>query len=65
MGIAAEDYIRRRCNVSLGLPKPEELKVEDLERLVESVGMTAEVYMGTEKVQRFKEEILALKKKTY
>jgi len=65
MGIVGEEYIRRRCNVSFGLKNPADIKKQDIERLAESVAMTAEVYLSSEKVKEFKEEILRLKNKVY
>jgi len=63
MGIAAEDYIRRRCTVSFGLKDPTEIEKEHLGRLAEAISMTAEVYMSSEKVRAFKESVLKLKEK--
>jgi hypothetical protein len=65
MGIAAEDYVSKRCRVSFNLEIPGEIKQEHLDRLAESIGMTAEVYMSGEKVRQFKSEILNLKDKHY
>lgn len=65
MGIAAEEYIKRRCTVSFNIPDPKEIKTEHLDRLAEAIGMTAEVYMNSEKVKQFKKEILQLKEKHY
>ena len=59
MGMAAEEYIARRCRVSVSIDA-EKLEKEHLARLAEGIGMTAEVYVGVEKSKRFKEEILAL-----
>jgi antitoxin component HigA of HigAB toxin-antitoxin module len=61
MGIAAEDYIKRRCSVSCGVKAPADLTLDHIQRLAESIGMTAEVYMSAEKVQEFKDEVLKLK----
>jgi hypothetical protein len=65
VGIAAEDYIKRRCSVSFGLSNPHELTKEHIDRLAESVGMTAEAYMSAEKARRFKDEILKIKEQGY
>jgi hypothetical protein len=62
MGMAAEEYIVRRCRVGLSI-EAEKLENKHLARLAESIEMTAEVYVGTEKVRKFKNEILALAKK--
>lgn len=65
MGPAAEEYIRRRCNVALGLSNPAELRQEHIDRLAESVGLTAEVYVSQAKVRQFKEDLLRLKSHSY
>jgi len=65
MGLAAEEYIERRCRVSLSLNSPSEIKKEHLERFAAGIEMTAGAYMKEEKAKRFKEEILALEKKNY
>lgn len=65
MGIAAEDYIKRRCAVSFNLSEPKEIKTEHLDRLAEAIGMTAEVYINSEKIKQFQKEILNLKGKKY
>jgi hypothetical protein len=62
MGLAAEEYIARRCRVSLGIDA-KKLEKKDLNRLMESIAMTAEVYVGADKVKKFKEELLALARK--
>jgi hypothetical protein len=62
MGIAADEYLKRRCTVSLQLATPGELRPEHLERLAEAVEMTAEVYLSQPKVKQFKEELLQLKR---
>jgi hypothetical protein len=61
MGPVAEQYIKRRCSVSCRLTDPAQLKAEHLEKLVESIGLTAEVYMSKAKAEQFQKEILALK----
>jgi len=63
MGIAAREYIDRRCRVSLEIANPNDMKKEDIERLAAGVEMSAGAYMGEEKVKKFKEEILKLKDK--
>lgn len=65
MGLAAEEYVERRCRVSLNLNKPADLKKEHLERFAAGIEMTAGTYMKEEKGKRFMEEILALRKKKY
>jgi hypothetical protein len=59
MGMAAEEYIARRCRVSLGV-EAKELAREHLSRLAESIEMTAGVYVGEERVKKFKNEIIAI-----
>jgi hypothetical protein len=63
MGIAAEEYVKRRCVVSFGLNDPTAIKKEHLDRLAEAIGITAEVYIGLAKVKQFREEVLKLKDK--
>ncbi|MFH1856760.1 MAG: hypothetical protein ABH836_06050 [Candidatus Omnitrophota bacterium] len=61
MGLAATEYLERRCRVSLGINNLENLKKEHLEKLAAAIEMTATVYISEEKVKQFKTEILALK----
>ncbi|MBU1128984.1 MAG: hypothetical protein KKE01_07920 [Candidatus Omnitrophica bacterium] len=61
IGLAAGEYIERRCRVSLNLANPEDFKKTDIERLAEGIAMTAGAYMSEEKVKKFKDEILKLK----
>jgi hypothetical protein len=63
MGAAAEDYIRRRIRIVQGGQDPEKIVADRLERLAAGIDMTAKVYMSEEKVQAFREDILALRLK--
>jgi phage gp16-like protein len=65
VGIAAENYIKRRCSVSFGLDDPKNMKQDQIERLAESIGMTAEAYISADKARQFKADILNLKDKPY
>jgi len=65
MGIAAEEYIERRCRVSLEITKPSDVKKDEIERLAAGIEMSAGAYMSDEKVKNFKDEILKLKDKHY
>ena len=63
MGIAAEDYIRRRIRIVQHGEPPETITEDRLERLVAGIDMTAKGYMSPAKVAAFRNEILALKTK--
>jgi len=63
MGIAAEDYIRRRIRIVLRGEAPEQIEVDRLERLAAGIDMTAKGYMSEAKADRFRMEILALARK--
>lgn len=63
MGLAADEYIERRCRVSLDITSPADLKIEDLDRLAAGIEMTAGAYMSEEKVRNFKNEVLKLAEK--
>ena len=65
MGMVAEEYIERRCRVSIGKDNPANLEREDIERLASGIEMTAGAYISEEKVEKFKEEILELSRKEY
>jgi ubiquinone biosynthesis protein UbiJ len=62
MGLAAEEYISRRCRISFKI-EVQDLEKEHLDRLAEAIATTAEVYVGKEKVKQFRQEILDLKKR--
>ncbi|HET6611514.1 MAG TPA: hypothetical protein VFG83_05985 [Kofleriaceae bacterium] len=62
MGIAAEDYIRRRIRIVQRGEAPETIDVERLERLAAGIDMTAKGYMSETRARTFRDEILALKK---
>lgn len=63
MGIAAEDYIRRRIRIVNRGESPETIQPERLERLAIGIDMTAKGYMSPDKAKAFREEILGLKKR--
>ncbi len=63
MGVAAEDYVRRRLRIVL-LGQPAETVTPDrLRRLGAGIDMTAKGYMSEAKARRFRDEILALESK--
>ena len=61
MGIAAKEYIDRRCRIVSRDTNPEDIDIEKLERLVAGIDMTAKVYMSEEKAREFSQRILYLK----
>jgi hypothetical protein len=61
MGIAAEEYIRRRIRIVQRGEDPETIEPDRLDRLIAGIDMTASGYMSAEKSKRFCEEIRALK----
>ena len=61
MGIAAEDYIRRRIRIVQRGQDPETIEPERLERLAAGIDMTAKGYMSAAKAAAFRDRILALK----
>ena len=63
MGIAAKEYIDRRCRIVSRDSKPEDIKIDKIDRLVAGIDMTAKVYMGDEKAREFSRQILDLKKR--
>jgi len=63
MGIAAKDYIDRRCRIVLRGEAPETITTAHLDRLVVGVGMTAKGYIGERKTEDFKSQLEALKKR--
>lgn len=63
MGIAAEEYIRRRIRIVMGASSdsdPEEIGADRLDRLAAGIDMTAKVYLNAEKAGAFRAEILEL-----
>jgi len=62
MGIAAEDYIRRRIRIVQRGEDPETIAPDRLDRLAAGIDMTAKLYMSDVKVRQFREDILALKR---
>jgi hypothetical protein len=65
MGAAAEDYIQRRIRIVQRGEAPETISVDRLDRLAVGIDMTAKGYMSQRKAETFKQEILALRSKTY
>ena len=63
MGIAAEDYIRRRIRIVQRGEDPETIALDRLDRLAAGIDMTAKVYMSEAKVGQFRDDILALKRR--
>jgi hypothetical protein len=61
MGIAAEDYIRRRLRIVLRGDSPENVGLDNLDRLAAGIDMTAKGYMSPGKAAAFRDAILALK----
>jgi hypothetical protein len=62
MGVAAEDYIRRRIRIVQRGEAPESVTPDRIERLAAGIDMTAKIYMSDEKVAAFRDELLALRK---
>lgn len=60
MGIAAEDYIRRRIRIVMRGGNPEQLTSDRLARLAAGIDMTAKGYMSETKAHAFRDDILAL-----
>ncbi|MFH1769739.1 MAG: hypothetical protein ABH833_03690 [Parcubacteria group bacterium] len=60
LGIAAKEYIERRCRIAFKI-ELQELTEEHLERLADTIELTATAYISEEKVKKFKNEILELK----
>lgn len=60
MGIAAEDYIRRRIRIVMRGGNPEQLTADRLARLAAGIDMTAKGYMSETKAHDFRDDILAL-----
>lgn len=63
MGIAAEEYVRRRLRIVLKGNAPETVGFDNLDRLAAGIGMTAKVYMSEQKAAAFKDAVVALKHK--
>jgi hypothetical protein len=63
MGIAAKEYIDRRCRIVSRETKPEDISIEKLDRLVAGIDMTAKVYMSEQKAREFGQRILDLKQR--
>lgn len=60
LGLAAEEYIDRRCRISLNIDA-KKIEKEHLDRLADSISLSATAYINEEKVKSFVDEILALK----
>lgn len=61
MGIAAQEYIDRRCRIVARDARPEDITEEKLDRLAAGIAMTAKVYMSEDKAREFRQRVLALK----
>ena len=62
MGVAAEDYIRRRIRIVQRGEPPETIAEDRLDRLCAGIQMTAKGYMSERKADEFLGELLALKR---
>jgi hypothetical protein len=60
MGVAAEDYIRRRIRIVMRGEVPENIGFDRLHRLAAGIEMTARGYMSEKRAQDFYAAILAL-----
>jgi len=65
MGIAAKEYIERRCRIVLGGSSAEEITIDKLERLSAGIEMTAKAYIGRERAEAFRKQIEALRHNEY
>jgi hypothetical protein len=63
MGVAAEDYVRRRIRIVQAGEDPEKVTPDRLDRLAAGIDMTAKVYMSEAKVEQFKKDILELRRR--
>ena len=61
LGIAAEDYIRRRIRIVQQGEAPETITEDRLDRLAAGIDMTAKVYLSDAKAAQFRDAILGLK----
>jgi hypothetical protein len=61
MGVAAEDYVRRRIRIVLRGDAPETIQADKLDRLAAGIDMTAKGYMSEAKARLFRDEIVGLK----
>jgi len=61
MGVAAEEYIRRRIRIVMGGLPPETIGEDRLERLAAGIDMTAKGYMSPSKAAAFRDQIRALR----
>ncbi len=61
MGVAAEDYIRRRLRIVQHGAPPETVTHDKLDRLAAGIDMTAKGYMSATKARAFRDAILGLK----
>lgn len=61
MGVAAEDYIRRRIRIVLRGEAPETITDDRLDRLAAGIDMTAKVYMSEVRARAFRDAVLALR----
>ena len=61
MGVAAEEYIRRRIRIVQRGLSPETIVIERLDRLAAGIEMTARGYLSPKKALAFRDAILAVK----
>lgn len=61
MGVAAEDYIRRRIRIVQRGESPETITRDRIARLAVGIQMTANGYMSERKAAEFHARILALR----
>jgi len=62
MGVAAEEYVRRRIRIVQRGHDPETISADRLERLAAGIDMTAKGYMSDAKAAAFRDAILDLKR---
>ena len=65
MGIAAKEYIDRRCRIVARDSSPADIGPEKLDRLVAGIDMTARVYMSEDKAREFSRRIRELKSRDH
>lgn len=65
MGIAAQEYIDRRCRIVMRGSDASEITIDKLDRLIAGIEMTAKVYMSPERADSFSRQIESLKDNEY
>ena len=58
-------FIERRLRISLNLQDYETLNIGNLDRLIEGIQLSVEVYLNEEETKRYIKDLLELKKKYY